>query len=203
MGLGRQPPTGHPVHAYIRLMDEVKARLGIVESLAGRPVLEEPFTDEIAALQLRCILELIAFASLSGDRGACADAYTHFQTHADATRLLRDLEAIHPAFYPQPKAAAPLVLTREKFVELYDQASQLLHARNPFDERDRSPLDIGKWLGLIRGLLSIHLARLAGRPEVWLIRLTVPPEGHVHATLTEAPRHDGHAGAPDDSSTFF
>jgi len=91
----------------------------------------------VSSVQLRKTLELIAFGSLCANKAKYAEAHAKFEQHWRATRLLSDLERIHPQFYPRPMnmAASTRVegfslsditvefLTRQDFVELYETLS--------------------------------------------------------------------------------
>lgn len=132
---------------YLNQMEELKVRLDV----AGE-TLEAAYRDgaaishhDLIALQLRKILELIAFASLSAHREPYIAAYADYAKHWNVKRLLRNLEAINPDFYPKPLQVrkdesgtisfdyvASGYLTRDDFVELYQQTSAVLHVPDPF-----------------------------------------------------------------------
>jgi hypothetical protein len=69
-----KPPTDPDILKYCGLMKEVKLRMAVVDYfISGKgSALYQPPTLESACLQLRKILELVAFGSLVAN----ADAYT-------------------------------------------------------------------------------------------------------------------------------
>src|SRR3989442_14231436 len=91
---------------YIKCMQEVRARLKLIESVTAKQLTTgQPFSDvEFVFLQLRKILELIAFASLSANKEQYSAAHAKFATHWNAKRMLADLEKVNPDFYPTPSA---------------------------------------------------------------------------------------------------
>ena len=67
---------------------------------------------------------------------------------------------------------------------LYDKCSEVIHTRNPFSTSEPK-IDfvhsVDQWLSKIMALLQLHLIRLAGSPEVWLVSMHEPSDGRVHA----------------------
>jgi hypothetical protein len=138
---------------YCTFLEEVKTRLGLVRSITEGVLTAggEAFNDEVVAVNLRKTLELIAFGTLSANRVAYAKAHAKFAEHWSAKRLLKNLEQLHPDFYPKPVLRPKILqegpprhlhfdfvpdgfLTRDEFVELYDLCSQVIHTRNPFSQ---------------------------------------------------------------------
>src|ERR1700731_738919 len=62
----------------------------------------EAIDKELVFLQLRKILELLAFASLTANREKYAAAHKKFATFWRAKDMLQDLEKVNPDFYPRP-----------------------------------------------------------------------------------------------------
>lgn len=181
-------------------MEEVKVRVRAVTAALESNILAEPFRSELVALQLRRVLELIAFGSLSVNKANYAAAYPKFEQHWKAVKMLQALEKIHPAFYPQPHLLesrgpgrfhlalpAPGFLTREQFVELYDATSDSLHTTNPFAvQKSSNAVDNPRqWVARIQRLLDVHLMCIAGKSEVWLIRMEDKTDGRVHAAIAQ------------------
>ena len=186
---------------YCRCMEEIKIRIGVVSSLlSGKiPIQREDVLGEFICVQLRKVLELIAFGSLTANKDAYAEAHRDFATHWNAKKLLSKLEHIHPEFYPRPIAFGPSddkrihhfeyvqdgFLTRGEFVILYRHCGEVLHARNPF----RTPTTIKfegtmqEWVTRIQQLLKFHLMRLAGSEDVWVVQMEHPDDGKVHAII--------------------
>ena len=98
-----------PIHLYAQQMREIKRRIEVVDYflLAGGHALYKPTTIESMCLQIRHILELIAFASLCANQTAYAAVHKDFASHWNADLLLRDLARVNPDFYPAPKVEVP------------------------------------------------------------------------------------------------
>lgn len=188
---------------YCRCMEEIKIRIGVVSSLlSGKiPIQREDVLAEFISVQLRKVLELIAFGSLTANKDAYAEVYTDFATHWNAKKLLSKLERIHPEFYQKPVEFGPSddkrthhfqyvqdgFLTRDEFVMLYKRCSEVLHARNPFQLPTTIKFErtMQEWVTRIQRLLSVHMMRLAGSGHVWVVQMQYPDDGKVHTALAE------------------
>jgi hypothetical protein len=179
-------------------MEELKIRLDV----AG-DTLEIAYRDgaaishyDLIALQLRKILELIAFASLSAHSEPYIAAYADYAKHWNARRLLRNLAAINPDFYPKPLTAlkdesgsirfdyVPSgYLTKDDFVELYQQTSAVLHVPNPFATPSEHVLGrpYREWIDLIINLLRLHAIKLPTAGDYWIVMLASQEDGKAHA----------------------
>src|SRR3954453_7331418 len=89
---------------YINCMTHVRDRLTFIRTnMRGNRITGNHFWDvEIIFLHFRRVLELIAFSSLAANLDAYATAQEKYREHYNAQRMLRDVELINPAFYPQP-----------------------------------------------------------------------------------------------------
>src|SRR6267154_4901847 len=90
-------------------MEEVKRRISVVDFFftGGGHALYVPTTVESVGLQLRKVMELIAFGSLVANKDAYSTMYAEFAKHWNARLLLRDLARINQDFYPKPVVEAP------------------------------------------------------------------------------------------------
>ena len=181
---------------YLRCMEEVQDRLRLVKSVTSRKLSTgREFADaEFVFLQLRKVLELIAFASLTANKETYSAAHAKFATHWNAKWMLADLEKVNPEFYPMPVGKPqeqadgikhfPVVsgefLAKDDFILLYDKCGEVLHARNPFTDKS-STIDVlypvTQWLSRIQTLLEIHVMHLLGGNK-WVIFL--PEDGEIH-----------------------
>lgn len=132
---------------YCSCLEEVKRRLKVVRSITQAEFSTDnvEMDAEIACLQLRKALELIAFASLSANHSLYTRVHGDISSAWSAKRILNKLEKLHPDFYPRPilfegeseggvKHFANVksgYLTRAEFVVLYDKCSSVVHAWNP------------------------------------------------------------------------
>jgi hypothetical protein len=198
-------PADSPIEAarlYATLMEELKLRVSLVLDITHQRV-TVPGADaapiELTCIQLRKILELIAFGSLVANRTKYAVAYANFAEHWNAKRMLQNLAKIHKDFYPRPLAIGAQeqsgvhsfvdvdrpFLTQDDFIFLYDAASKALHIRNPF--QSAAPIDfrisIADWIVRIQQLLGIHLVRFVDTPDLWVVNLNTPGDGKVHVSL--------------------
>jgi hypothetical protein len=185
------------IDIYRAYMAEIRTRIAVVsEALAGR--LEgapEFLVNEVIFLQLRKVLELIAFASLAAHKEAYSTAHKSFAKHWKAKLILEALVKLNPDFFPvamdEPREIAPGrkhfprpvdgFLTKDDFVFLYDAASGVLHTRNPYTTKDptipvRYP--VAKWVERIQRLLALHHVQLVGG-GLWIVQ--IPNEGDVLA----------------------
>jgi hypothetical protein len=173
---------------YSNSLSDIRLRLALLESICRGTLTtgNENFNYELAAVNLRKILEHIAFGSLTANSVAYGAVYSGMKKIWRAKDLLDKLESIHADFYPQPLKPPKMTegtprnfhfemlsigfLTRSEFVELYDLCSKVIHSRNPFDENTsiNFRLTVLEWTGKIRALLSFHLFRLSGLPQLWL-----------------------------------
>lgn len=193
----------HRAALYCSALDEIRARLTVVRRVCRQDVTlgAEQFDYEIVAVNLRKILEHVAFGTLTANQSAYEAAHNDVQRVWRAKQLLERLEKIHKDFFPHP-LAAPLIryehgrrhlhfddlasgfLTRAEFVELYDACSQVIHSKNPFSGATginfiRHPLE---WADRINQLLAFHRFRLAGFPQLWMGELE-GPDGKAHVSI--------------------
>jgi hypothetical protein len=192
--------TTHAASVYCNLMEDAKGRLALLQQITAGSLRHgrENFEYECASLQLRKVLEAIAFGSLCANKPAYARVHANFEKHHRAKDLLRALAKVNPQFYPTPmrfgQSTTPGVkhldkvddgyLTPDEFVGLYDTCNKILHVWNPFSP-DLRHIDFGRtvteWVQRIQRLLDMHLMHLAGSDDVWVIQMVSPEDGKVHA----------------------
>jgi hypothetical protein len=152
---------------YHKQMIEVKRRLIAVDRILGakngKPrTLTEEYDNEFMWLQLRKIVELIAFSAMVSDVDRYAALRTQQNSNGDfrrdwrAEKILNHLALIDPKFLPLPLGAmevqheeikhfqgAPEAqqATLDRLVAIHQMAGQHLHAGNPFDA-DNAPEDL-------------------------------------------------------------
>ncbi|MCY1218202.1 hypothetical protein D9M72_301430 [compost metagenome] len=167
---------------YIWLMSQVKLRLRFLESDAERmaappelPANEAVLLYERVCLQLRKILELIAYSTLVANKDAFATSHPNFAEFQKAKNVLNKLRAINPRYYPAAMRETTLNgkrhfedampdtwLTEDEFAPLFDSCSEVLHVANPFDGSELGDLGrtVPDWIARIRGLLQVHVVAL-------------------------------------------
>lgn len=189
---------------YCEQMEEIIHRDKLLrELITGKITLGSDVYDyEVFALNMRKILELIAFASLIASKDKYSEEYKNFEVHYKAKAILDDIEKIHPQFFPIPakitnkkdgtrnlginQESNPL--TKDEFKELYDKCTAIIHAWKPYKKADRKvdfrllPLE---WLNKIKELLNTHYVHLPNDKGVWLCLMMDPDKPHVY-TLEKA-----------------
>ena len=191
-------------HKYIEQMEEIKRRIEAIEKIVevsiGRLYL--PVVTESVYLQFRKILELIAMASLVVNKEAMEEFGTSMQKlrgEWNGYRILKQVEAINPNYYPVPIVEKPSddpcikvklesktndYLTKDMFSELYNiKCGRILHADNPLKEHtnyselwDEGPL----WKMRIMGLLNTHQISLVGHEGFHLVHMQEENDKLVH-----------------------
>jgi hypothetical protein len=186
------------IQIYCNCMAEVRTRIGVVQGVLAGEIRtgHEICDDEIICLQLRKVLECIAFASLCANKEAYSAVHEKFASHWKAKAMLEDLKKINPDFYPvpldPPQETAPGrkhfprpvdgFMTTDEFVALYDYCSDALHAPNPFRSKEpdkQIPYTVEEGVCRIQRLLGWHLVHLVDGDNKWIVN--IPAEGNVQA----------------------
>lgn len=188
-------------------MDQISRRLRLLAGLAQGDFTsgDETADGEFACLQLRKILEQIAFASLAANRERYADVRPRFDQEWRAKGILDQLEELHPDFYPVPVVPNRLgpnrvdfdvlaegFLSRADFVLLYDKCSQAIHDWNPYKDGPQVialERPIQAWAERIHRLLAFHQIRLLDSPEILVVEVFHPSgQAHVYRASPRAGR---------------
>ncbi|HVK80016.1 MAG TPA: hypothetical protein VM915_05335 [Verrucomicrobiae bacterium] len=198
--------VGSTTANYSLLMEDIKQRIaGVRRFTRGEVSLgREDFDAEAICIQVRKILESIAFGSLLAHREAYEAAHKDIDKAWRAKAILDRIEAVHPKFYPEPMTPhlieeghwnlEPLkegFLTRSDFVTLYDKCGDILHMWNPFRPGERK-VDFGRsideWCDLIQNLLRYHVIWMRTDVEPgdgWLIDMESAEDGKVRVLKFE------------------
>lgn len=191
------------INIYCSYLEEIKERLFTIKQFTqGSTRLSDlnrkDYDIEFIAIQLRKVLELIAFSSLITNKDVYSKAYINFEKHWNAKYMFRDLEKVNPDFYPKPiyvkgqnesglKHLDYLVegfLTQKEFLFLYERCSKALHAINPYSngsEIINLKRSVDEWVKRITSLLYFHEIKLVGSDEIWVVYLEYPPHNKVTA----------------------
>lgn len=141
---------------YHAAMVEVKQRVRAVNRVLGakKPRTLTDATDaEFMWLQVRKVVELVAFSCISSDEARYAALRAEAKDNPDHTRdwkvgdILKRLAKITPHFLPIPIGSVQVLgdglwhldagkekQTLERFVDIYERAGKHLHVPNPFGE---------------------------------------------------------------------
>ncbi|AYQ27477.1 MULTISPECIES: hypothetical protein [unclassified Polaromonas] len=145
-------------HLYRDHMIEVKRRFKSIDRILGakKPrTLTSELDDEFMWLQLRQIVELVAYSAIAADEERYAalrqeqDKNADYRVDSKPAKVLKHLALVNPHFLPKslgvmvPQADGTKhfehgseVALLDRFLEIHDVAGQHLHAINPFNEAD-------------------------------------------------------------------
>src|SRR3546814_13621578 len=88
---------------YVKVMEEIKRRTFVINAcLEDETNLTGPPRVELAALQLRMTLELIALGSLAANKELFELQSMRFEKHWHQSEIIKDLEKLNPSFYTVP-----------------------------------------------------------------------------------------------------
>lgn len=197
---------------YCNLLEELKLRMKAVQNIVNGKVsiasFGHPyFADDFVFLQIRKILEIVAFGSMCSNIELYRKTYDKYTTHWRAKDILQKLECINKDFYPIPLSPSNEFsvreseklknvhvlensqsgfLTKDEFEFLYDCSSRVIHSPNPYKEAKKIDLrmSVDDWMHRIASLLWFHQMKLAQTDVMWLVYLLHPEHGRSHAVLT-------------------
>ena len=148
-----------------------------------------PTTVESTCLQIRKILELIAFSSLIANKEIYSTQYKKFAEHWNARLMLKDLERVNSDFYPKPIIQTPSntlgiqsdwsdrkddFLTKEIFLSAYEKCGGILHADNPYGvqtDYENHLAQAKEWRNRIVNLLNAHTIKLVNDENLYLFQM--------------------------------
>ena len=195
---------------YLRNMTKIKWRYKAITDIMTRKncTTYQATNIEFCVLQFRKILELIAFSSLVSDADIYRQQLRKIERMWKDPNILRDIERIHPDFYPQPitvlerndspdefvNKATPY-LAKDKFENIYARCGKYLHEFSPF--RSEAEIehafkeiekDFPEWSRLIVELLSTHVVHLYVSRFMFYITMGAndePPRGNIFHIVDE------------------
>lgn len=176
---------------YLQNMQRIKYRTQAIDDiLTKRATTSYIRTNiEFCVLQIRKILELIAFSSLISDAEIYGAQLKNIEKMWKASFILNDIERIHPNFYPKPIQIDPVdksqwidqeaaYLTKEKFEHIYDKCGKYLHEASPFlsEKQIEKAYDgvwneIPVWRSLIVNLLNTHIVHLYKSTDLFYVSM--------------------------------
>ncbi|KQY80846.1 hypothetical protein [Pelomonas sp. Root1444] len=201
-------PSIQPHERYRVAMVEIKQRLRAIDRVLGakKPrTLTADLDNEFMWLQVRKIVELVAFGGVMADEGRYATLRAEAKDNPNYRRdwkvgqILRRLAEITPHYLPRPLGDMLLLKdgtkhfeagkekeALERFVEIYEVAGEFLHAPNPFDEEgverrrlliEQSRVRLETEVKYLKDVLWIHVKiGLAFEPGKDDVRLPANPE---------------------------
>jgi hypothetical protein len=169
---------GEAMDIYSLLMQEAKARLFATDAaLEGRTGLPNAMICEFCFLQLRMLCELIALGCLTAHGDLPIGKSLKKEWHAG--EIIRELEGLHPEFYPKAAAEGETAegFTKEELMKLYRRCGELLHrgsSRTLWSrdgQGDTGIEEIRNWKQKIAAQLSSHTIVMADGNTTALFRL--------------------------------
>ena len=179
---------------YARRMQDIVRRTAAINQIRqiGTGVAWIVVT-EVAYLQLRHTLELLATALLTVNKQAIAQLGEPGMRSWHALDILRAISEVNDEFYPVPTKDGPRdgarvipiverrgdFLTWEKFVTLYNACGEILHTRNPFARKPAVRFDTkedcerllraaDRWQSRIVRLLTHHQFKVKGDDTLYI-----------------------------------
>lgn len=184
---------------YANCMEEIKLRTESIKDILNKNTnTTYKMTDiEFCCLQVRKILELIAMASIVAHKDVYREMHKKFYNHYKVRCIIKDLEVLHPDFYPVPSGQVLRdgkvvevieikegFLTKEELIDVYEKCSSIIHVSNPYNRNTPNIADIetriGVWLDKIIKLLNHHQVRLyKSENQIWVL-MNGEDDGRVH-----------------------
>lgn len=197
---------------YLKNMSLIKMRMRALSDVIRlkRTTTYEITNIEFCILQVRKILELIALSSLVSDADLYREKMDKIEKKWNARLIIRDIERIHPDFFPHPitieshrdegepdeflELNEPY-LTKDKLIEIYQLCGKYLHQASPFADEmqvNRSywkvKSELVEWSRLITRLLSTHVIHLYNEDYMWYVVMNEedkPPFGNIFVKVSE------------------
>ena len=184
--------------AYISVMEDIKHRTLVVAGLINRKInmMYNITQAESMALQIRMIIESIALASLSANKSLFEKESNKFKKLWDVHKIFRAIEKKNPDFYPKPIKVIPSkmpgikteiidieegFMTRDEIIKVHIQCCHLLHAKNPYDDRQRDYenfiVQVRTWMDKIMKLLNSHQIKLLNDDGFYIVNMREPARG--------------------------
>lgn len=193
---------------YLGVLAEIKRRMKVVDDIisADSRLRFRATSIETACLQVRKILELIAFGSLIANVRIYSAQHRKFAEHWNPKIMLKDIARVNPNFYPTPiiqKPSAipgvamdwidrnPDYLTKDDFLFAYDKCGGILHAANPYGattDFDAYQVNLIQWRKKIVNLLNSHTMSLVADDHLYLFQMSAGdqmPTYHVFGVVKQ------------------
>jgi hypothetical protein len=177
---------------YLSILRDIKYRTSVIDHLfsdaSGRKL--EITVLESACLQIRKILEQIAFGSLVSNVDLYSQEYEKFKKFWNAEYLLKDMAKVNPKYFPIPISQEPsdvkgvkskfnlkpdvTYLNPVEFIKVYKKCGAILHAGNPFGSKislEFYKKNIPIWRQKIINLLNAHEIHFVGDKNLYLFQM--------------------------------
>lgn len=185
----------HPqaIDKYLEQLQEVKERGNVFVAFSRGTcnAIYDEATVEVTTLQLRRILELLAFGFVLATGEKAIPAYASFVRYKNVTEFFSRLRKLNEDYYPQPivqerneqgemhwnDPAPSEYLTREDFATLLEHCDRVLEPRRV----GATPMSLEqckaankRWYNKIVRLLDAHLIHPPGKDIAYLFQMESP-----------------------------
>lgn len=185
---------------YCGLLAEIKQRVSWIESVLNKRVaLDEVARYEFCFLQIRIVCELIAIGCLVAHGNIPGTQTKKLQKSWNADEIMRELEKLHPDFYPIPTMEIRNephkrdlqdinsgFLSKSELLQTYGRCGDILHrgnARNIHIHRQSGEQDIDKVFRITQRIITLmdhhKIMLLSGDILVCAINMFSPAEVYV------------------------
>lgn len=209
-GRGNLDNITNAFNEYLKMMSIIKLRYNSISEVLKGEKYKTPYSItqvEFCALQIRKILESIAYGSLVVNKDLYRAHFENIEAMWNGKLILNDMRRVNPKFYPEPiiidhtKNIDEFVtksdgfLTEEEFIKIYDNCGKLLHSNSPFqhDKDIKAQYELSAslilvWCAKINGLLNTHLIHLADQKTMFYVFMESEgsqyPSGNIFQVLT-------------------
>lgn len=177
---------------YLAVLVEIKRRVKVIDDIikADSRLRYRATSIETACLQIRKVLELIAFGSLIANVRIYSAQHRKFAEHWNPKLMLKDMTRVNPNFYPSPIIQKPSAvsgidmdwiarekdfLTKDDFLHAYEKCGGIMHAANPYGattDFDAYQTDLIQWRKKIVNLLNAHTMELVEDDLIYLFQMS-------------------------------
>jgi hypothetical protein len=191
------------LNLYATLMEEAKMRLEAIESaVRDRTGLSGPIVQELCYLQLRMLCELVALACLVAHGDVVAAHARSLQKTYEPHKILAQLDALHPDFYPQAVRQTVIGrahhfepthtgITKTELLRLHAKSGDFLHRGKlknivfPVRLKRHFP-EVMKHAHKIHDLLKTHTVALHGGKKTFVCLLrNADDDNNVQLVMVE------------------
>ena len=176
---------------YLAVLVEIKRRVKVIDDIitADSRLRYRATSIETACLQIRKVLELIAFGSLIANVRIYSAQHRKFAEHWNPKLMLKDMARVNPNFYPYPIIQKPSAvsgidmnwiareqdfLTKDDFLLAYEKCGGIMHAANPYGaitDFSAYQTDLIQWRRKIVNLLNAHTMELVEDDLMYLFQM--------------------------------
>ena len=179
------------INRYASEMEIIKLRVEQIKNASKIIKYWQPMV-EYKALHLRKIIEQILLASLIANSEVYQQYYNRLGKEWNARLICRDLERIHPKFFPVAVIDdhenqnifdnLQDSLTSDEVIEMYEKMGKLLHSNNPFSPFPNYQ-ELSKYIDdcckKIICFLRVHKTMMYGEKDFLYVIMEEKNSGHV------------------------